>query len=267
MKLGIGSYTYTWAVGVPGHAPAQRLTALGLCCRAVKLGVTVVQCCENFPFPPDEWPEVRDFAREHGLHIEVGTRGVLGSHLEDAWTAADYFDSPFIRLVLDRDGHEPSSDEAVQLLRPWVERCRTRGRQIAIENHDRFPVKILAAMIENLGRDAIGVTLDTVNSFAAMEAPETVVQHLAPFTISLHVKDFVIRRVPSMMGFVIEGCPAGEGRLDIPWLLDRLRAAGRDPNAILELWTPLSATLEETIATETAWAEKSIATLRRHIPF
>ena len=77
--------------------------------------------------------------------------------------------------------------------------------------------------------------------------------------------DFVIRRVPSMMGFVIEGCPAGDGRLDIPWLLDCLRAAGRYPNAILELWTPLAGTLEETIVRETAWAEKSIAKLRQFI--
>lgn len=265
MKLGIGSYTYTWACGVPGHLPEHRLTALGLCHRAVELGVGVVQCCENFPFLRSEWGAVREFAGEHGLQLEIGTRGLLGTYLEEAWTAADYFGSPFIRLVLDRDGHEPTADEAGHLLRPWVERCRTGGRQIAIENHDRFPVRILASMIENLGPDAIGVTLDTVNSFAAMEAPEMVVQHLAPHTISLHVKDFVIRRVPSMMGFVIEGCPAGDGRLDIPWLLDCLRAAGRDPNAILELWTPLAGTMEETIARETAWAEKSIAKLRQFI--
>lgn len=265
MKLGIGSYTYAWACGVPGHPPAQPLSALGLCRRAVELGVRVVQCCENFPFPPSEWPAVREFSCAHELQIEIGTRGVLGTHLEEAWTAAGYFDSPLIRLVLDRDGHEPTAKEAVRLLRPWVDRCRSGRRQIAIENHDRFPVKILAAMIEELGPDAIGVTLDTVNSFGAMEVPEMVVQHLAPHTLSLHVKDFVIRRVPSLLGFVIEGCPAGDGRLDIPWLLGCLRDAGRDPNAILELWTPLADTLDETIAREAAWAENSIATLRQFI--
>ena len=30
MKLGIGSYTYTWAVGVPGHTPPTPLSALHL---------------------------------------------------------------------------------------------------------------------------------------------------------------------------------------------------------------------------------------------
>jgi len=34
-----------------------------------------------------------------------------------------------------------------------------------------------------------------------------------------------------MMGFEIAGAPAGQGMLDIPWLLGQLRAAGRDPNA------------------------------------
>ena len=64
------------------------------------------------------------------------------------------------------------------------------------------------------------------------------------------------------MGFVVEGRPAGEGHLDIAGLLGRVRAAGRDPNAILELWTPPAATLEATVARERAWAEQSVAFLR-----
>jgi hypothetical protein len=52
----------------------------------------------------------------------------------------------------------------------------------------------------------------------------------------------------------------------VPWLLERLRALGRDPNAILELWTPPGTTLEETIAREGEWAEESIRYLRSLIP-
>jgi hypothetical protein len=54
--------------------------------------------------------------------------------------------------------------------------------------------------------------------------------------------------------------------LDVPWLLDQLRAAGRDVNAILELWTPFGPTLDETLAREAAWAEESVRYLRQLIP-
>jgi sugar phosphate isomerase/epimerase len=64
------------------------------------------------------------------------------------------------------------------------------------------------------------------------------------------------------MGFAIEGTPAGRGRLDVPWLLRTLKEAGRDPNAILELWTPPEPTVEKTVAREDAWAAESIAYLR-----
>lgn len=261
MKAGLGSYTYTWACGVPGHPPAEPLTALALCQRAAALGAEVVQLCENVPLPREDWPRLK----ETGLEIEIGTRGLLGEHLADAWAAAEYFGAPFVRLVMDRDGHEPSYDEALRLLQPWAARARDTGIRVAIENHDRFPAAVLARLVEELGPDAAGVTLDTVNSFGALEPPDVVIDALAPHVLSLHVKDFTIRRVPSQMGFVIEGCPVGAGRLDVPALLARVRATGRDPHAIVELWTPLAATLEETISREEQWARESLTTLRQFI--
>jgi L-ribulose-5-phosphate 3-epimerase UlaE len=65
-----------------------------------------------------------------------------------------------------------------------------------------------------------------------------------------------------MMGFVVEGTPAGQGRLDVPWVLGRLREFGRECNAILELWTPPEADIDATIAKEQAWAEASVRYLR-----
>ena len=39
MRLGIGSYTYTWAVGVPGHLPLRPLSAIDLLANASRLGL------------------------------------------------------------------------------------------------------------------------------------------------------------------------------------------------------------------------------------
>ena len=101
-----------------------------------------------------------------------------------------------------------------------------------------------------------------MNSFGALEGHEVVADVLGPWVVNLHVKDFAIRRASHRKGFLIEGRPAGQGRLDVPWLLATLREMGRAPNAVLELWTPVQETLEETIALEDAWARSSVSYLR-----
>ena len=39
MRLGVGSYTYSWAIGVPGHPPDLPMTAVDLLNTAAGLGV------------------------------------------------------------------------------------------------------------------------------------------------------------------------------------------------------------------------------------
>ena len=43
MRAGLSSYTYTWAVGVPGYSPHRPLTLVQLLERAASLSVSVVQ--------------------------------------------------------------------------------------------------------------------------------------------------------------------------------------------------------------------------------
>jgi sugar phosphate isomerase/epimerase len=110
------------------------------------------------------------------------------------------------------------------------------------------------------------VCLDTVNSFAALEPPDVVVKTLGPHTLNLHVKDFDVVRVQSQLGFSIQGRPAGKGRLDIPGIVSLLREMGRDPNAILELWTPFEGNIEKTVEKEELWAAESLSYLRTVLP-
>jgi len=269
MHLGLGSYTYTWAAGVPGHTPAHPLTALGLLEKAVALGVKVVQFCDNLPLtrlnPPD-LAEFEDFAKKHGLIIEIGTRGIGSDNLLAHLALARRFQSPFVRVVVDAKGDEPTPDEVIARWRPLLRRYAAAGVKLAIENHDRFSAKTLVNIIETLGPAHVGICLDTANSLGALEGPEVVVATLAPYVLNLHVKDFIIQRVSSQMGFTVAGCAVGQGRLDVPWLLEQLRAAGKEVNAIIELWTPLGASLAETIQHEAAWAAESVRYLRKFIP-
>jgi hypothetical protein len=80
--------------------------------------------------------------------------------------------------------------------------------------------------------------------------------------LSLHVKDFDVVRVSHQIGFSIEGRPAGEGRLNVKWIIGYLKQEGKEPNAIFELWTPFTNTVEETIKKEEEWAVKSLEYLK-----
>jgi sugar phosphate isomerase/epimerase len=269
MKLGIGSCTYPWAVGLPEYPPAQALTPTDLMKRALELDIRVVQFGDNMPLnglEPGDLREITEFAYGNHIEIEVGTRGLEYEPLMLQVEIARHLDAKLLRVVPELEGQELKPDEVLARLRPVVRRLREMEMRLAIENYDRYPARILAHIVEELGPEHAGVCLDTANSFGALEGPEVVVETLAPYTINLHLKDFVIRRVKTQMGFVLSGAAVGQGRLNVPWILGKVRHAGHDDaNAIIELWTPLAGTLEATIATEQTWAEQSIAYLREFI--
>ena len=49
MRLGLSTYTYTWAVGVSGSMPDIPLTAEGLIDKAAEQGIGLVQFADNLP--------------------------------------------------------------------------------------------------------------------------------------------------------------------------------------------------------------------------
>lgn len=270
MLIGIGSYTYPWAVGMDGvPLPKNPLTPLALIEKAVSLGVSVVQICDNMPLDHLAASELRLLvatACAAGIRLEIGTRGCQPDHLLRYLALAAQCHSPILRIVLDTADDHPVLEEVVHRLRS-VERDFTRaGIRLAIENHDRFHADEFAEIVQRVGPEFTGICLDTVNSFGALEGPDVIVRTLAPWVINLHVKDFAVSRVPSQLGFLIDGRPAGQGRLDIPWLITALGGVQREISAILEQWTPPAAQLEETIVKEDQWAYAGIAYLRTLIP-
>ncbi len=269
MRLGISSYTYTWAVGVPGYPPPRPMTVMDLVEQAAKLGVSVVQIADNLPLDrlsPSGLNALRQRATELEISIEVGTRGIAPDHLHTYLQLAQCLQSPILRVVVDTADHHPSEREVAETISLLIPAFGQAGVCLAIENHDRFGVNALVRILERLGSAHVGICLDTANSLSALEGPRAVVEALGPWTVNLHVKDIVVRRASHSMGFIIEGRPVGRGQLDVPWLLQRLRGMGRDPNAILELWTPPEEMVLETMAKEAAWAATSVEYLRRLIP-
>ena len=245
------------------------MTALDLLMNAHDLGVKVVQYADNLALDRLSTAELDTLlksAAKLGIALELGMRGIAGERLLHYLALAQQAGSPFVRIVFDTATHHPDETEIVESLRKVIPDFERSKVQLAIENHDRFPVKTLARIVDQIGSDSIGFCLDTVNSFGALEGPDVVLAALGDRVINLHVKDFRVSRVSHMMGFVVEGTPAGQGQLNVPWLIGELTARGRSPNAILELWTPPDAVLKDTIQKEARWAEESIQYLRRLIP-
>ena len=269
MRLGLGSYAYAWAIGVPAHPPVRPLTAFDLLEEAVRLRVGLVQFCDNLPLTqltPADLDRFESRARELGIQIELGTLGLNPENLRAYLRLAQRFACPFVRVVVDAPGDEPTPAEIVARLHRIAAEFSAAGVKIAIENHDRLKSRTLAWIIEQLGPERVGVCLDTVNSFGSLEGPEVVVATLGRHTLCLHAKDFTIRRVSHRMGFILEGCPAGQGQLDVPWLLQQLAASPHPFNVILETWVPPDNTLEQTIIRERSWTEAGKKYLRSLIP-
>ena len=265
MRLGISSYTYTWAVGVPGRLPPQPLGAADLVRRAAENGLRCLQVADNLPLDAltdAERRELRTLAAEVAVAIEVGARGLTPDRLERYLDLAVFFHSPVLRFVIDGPGYEPSPDEVVAVIGAALPRLREAGVRLAIENHDRLKALEFRDIVLRTDPELVGICLDSVNSMGAGEGVREVVAALAPHTLNLHLKDFVVERVSHKMGFVVTGVPAGQGMLDVPWLLGEIRGHGRCQSAILELWTPPADTIEETIAREASWADESLRFLK-----
>jgi 3-oxoisoapionate decarboxylase len=261
MRLGVGSYTWPWAVGVDGYPRSRPLSALAILERAQALGVEVVQLCDNLPvglLSDTDRRQLRTVARSSGLCVQLGTRGCLPDHLRQqlAWCAQ--VGAGLLRVVLDDGADQPPLAAAEERLRAVLPDLGRSGVILAIENHDRFRAAELAGLVTRLESRHVGVCLDTANSFGALEGPEAILAVLRPHVVNLHVKDFVVRRQPHQLGFVIEGAPAGEGRLDLAALLRGLPAV----EAIVEQWTPPAGDLEETVAREADWAVRSVRNLK-----
>ena len=102
MQLGIGSYTYTWSIGVPGSLPAVPMNGLRLVQRAHELGVRRVQIADNIALgelPTAELAALESHANALEVAVEVGTRGIGPSHLLTYLALAQRFRSKCFALL------------------------------------------------------------------------------------------------------------------------------------------------------------------------
>lgn len=266
MRLGIGSYSYGWAVGTyPGPAPANYpfLTAADLIDRAVQLDVSVVQICvrpDLATMDENELATIRRDAEEGGVALEVGTMGSDADHLLDFLRIASELDARLVRTIFTQPS--PGLVQERQSVERIEPQYAAAGVTLAIENYEMAGYDDLRVFVQGIDSEHVGVCLDTVNSLGRGEGVREVTDALMPYTKCLHVKDFRVVRNESNMAFAVVGAPAGEGLLDVSAQMRMLASVHPEASVILEQWTPFQGDFERTVQTEQEWAKRGIAHIK-----
>jgi sugar phosphate isomerase/epimerase len=133
--------------------------------------------------------------------------------------------------------------------------------RLAVENHKDLTSSEIVEMLKLLGSEWIGVQVDTGNNMALLEDPYAVVEALAPYAFSVHLKDMAVEATED--GFLLSEVVFGEGLLDLARMTVALRAARpgiafnvematRDPLRIPCLTDEYWATFPERVASDFA---------------
>ncbi len=268
MKPGISSYTFPWKIGFEEKKNARLFPdVMDLLSEANLHGIEYAQICDNLPLSAlstDQLNLVQERASALGIKVQPGSRGLTVANVRGQLALAARFGSPFIRMVIDDNDYHPSVEEVIVEIRRLLPDLEKAAVVLAIENHDRFPALALKHIIDSTSNKSIGICLDTANSLGAGEGVKEVVGVLGPYTVNLHIKDINIKRFTHKMGFTVSGAPAGQGQLDLRWIIDEMTCHHPGcETATLELWADPLASRGENIAQELDWAGHSINYLKQ----
>jgi 3-oxoisoapionate decarboxylase len=106
---------------------------------------------------------------------------------------------------------------------------------LAIENHKDWTVDEFVDILRRRSSEYFGVCLDTGNNISLLDDAVEVVERLAPYALSTHIKDMAVEEYPE--GFLLSEVPLGQGILDIPSMVQTIRNARPKVKFTLEMIT------------------------------
>lgn len=177
---------------------------------------------------------VRAHAERVGVQVELGMRSICPSsksfdasqgtaeeQLGRMIRPAKQVGSPIVRAFLgsmqDRTGPLPIEghiENAVRVLRNVRSRVTDAGIKIAIENHaGDMQARELKVLVEEAGKDFVGVCLDSGNPVWTLEDPLLTLETLAPYALTSHVRDSAVWREGDRIA--VRWTRMGEGNIGI----------------------------------------------------
>jgi len=154
-------------------------------------------------------PSSRSFNAQNGTLEEQVTRALKASQI---------FGASCMRCVLGGDPERPQIDMHLDTMVKAVRALRARivdsGVKLAWENHGGdVQAQEMKTAIEAIGTDVIGVCLDSGNPVWMLEDPHATLETLIPYTLTCHVRDSAVWRVPE--GIAVRWVNMGDGNVDI----------------------------------------------------
>jgi len=235
-KLGIGmhSYGFAWKAAKDGNAGVKFTGVMTFLEYARRIGAAGVQVVIR-PDERDEAPRIR----ARGEQLEMFFEGQLSLPKDDADLARFETEVKTIRAAgstVARTAvlgtrryeslHSPAEfrafkergERSLTLAEPVLKK---HGVRLAIENHKDYLTSELVEMLRKFNSEWIGVCVDLGNSIALLEDPYAVVEALAPFAVTTHIKDMAVQECAEC--FLLSEVPPGEGFLDLPRMIATLR--------------------------------------------
>ena len=182
---------------------------------------------------PDHLRKVRAHAERLNIQLEIGMKSICPSSkmfnpkegtAEEQVTrmiqAAKIVGSPIVRSVLgSMDDRSPVPitkhiEDMVVVLRNVRSRALDAGIKIAIENHaGDMQARELKMLVEEAGKDFVGVCLDSGNPMWTIEDPHLTLETLHPYVLTSHVRDTAVWSVPE--GAAVQWVRMGDGNIGI----------------------------------------------------
>jgi len=116
-------------------------------------------------------------------------------------------------------------------LAKYAPMAEAEGRILAIENHQDFGREELIAFCNEFG-SAMGITLDTGNTFPVGEAPMDFARGVAPLVRHIHLKDYRVQFTDE--GYRLIRCAIGDGAVPFKGILAEISKHHTRMNAVLE---------------------------------
>jgi 3-oxoisoapionate decarboxylase len=247
INVGLNPYGLTYHLGLQGkgtpRANPQGQGLEGFIAVAVELKSQVLEIF-------DPWlAELSDDALLNlkSRLVGLGMTPVISAGLnmmgpiESAFRSARLLDAKVIRLgltpVLEGSRNawgikwfelQHAIGEALSKYAPMAE---AEGRVLAIENHQDFGSGELVDFCNTFG-PAMGITIDTGNTFPVGEAPMDFVRCVAPFVRHVHLKDYRVQFTDE--GYRLIRCAIGDGAVPLQDMLAEIAKYHSHMNAVLE---------------------------------
>ncbi|MEX0290373.1 MAG: sugar phosphate isomerase/epimerase family protein [Flavobacteriaceae bacterium] len=125
-----------------------------------------------------------------------------------------------------------ASMKSIALAAPLLKKHEMK---LAIENHKDWRVAEFLEILNTIGSEWVGITLDTGNNISLLEDPMEVVTALAPYAFSVHLKDMAVAEYDD--GFLLSEVNLGEGFLDIKKMIRLIKKQNPDIRFNLEMIT------------------------------